>query len=169
MQYFKHNAIIFITIFFWLVFFGIIYLIDGLFSDKEPNPIIVYDITEGGLKNQLHLKPHKFSSNKIPSNIEKGKNIFVQCAICHSLNSSEIRIGPNLNGIIDKNIASNNKFIYSSAMYNFAKQKKIWSSENLNKYIENPQKIVPGNKMAFVGISNAESRKNLILYLKQKK
>jgi cytochrome c len=41
----------------------------------------------------------------------------------------------------------------------------IWTNEKLDAYITSPQQVVPGNKMAFAGISNAGQRADLIAYL----
>lgn len=164
MQYFKHWIIIFLAIIFWMLFFIFIHIINKAFYNSQNSKIIVYDLTEGALENQLHLEPEKILSPQ-----KKGEEIFKQCAICHSLQPNEIRIGPSLYNIIDKKIASNKNFLYSQALSNFATQKKIWNPKLLDNYIENPAKIVPGNRMAFVGINSAEDRKNLLTYLKKVK
>jgi len=41
----------------------------------------------------------------------------------------------------------------------------VWNDENLDKYITDPKGTIPGNKMVFAGIKDAEERKNLIAYL----
>ena len=122
--------------------------------------MIVYDITEGGLPNQMHIEPLK-----ILTDVEKGRIIFKQCAICHSLKKNQSYLGPSLYHIIGKDIAKEESFAYSSAMLKFAKEQKKWSVQQLNLYILDPQKLVPGNRMSFVGLSNKQDRKNLILYL----
>ena len=42
----------------------------------------------------------------------------------------------------------------------------VWDAETLNSYIENPDAVVPGNKMKpFTGISDAEQRAKIVAHL----
>jgi cytochrome c len=43
----------------------------------------------------------------------------------------------------------------------------VWSEATLDKYLDNPQKVVPGTKMIFGGIHSAQERADLIAYLKE--
>lgn len=162
MQYFKNWTLFFSAIVFWIIFFGFILLAHFLFFSAPKNHSIVYDITEGGLKDQLHIE-----TAKILTNVEKGKIIFKQCAVCHSLNKNQTQLGPSLYHIVDKQIAKETGFAYSGAMLKFAANKKKWTIKQLNLYLSNPQKLVPGNRMSFVGLANKQDRKNLLLYLSQ--
>lgn len=40
-----------------------------------------------------------------------------------------------------------------------------WDDATLSAYLEDPQAFVNGNKMAFIGIKNANDRDDLIAYL----
>jgi cytochrome c len=40
-----------------------------------------------------------------------------------------------------------------------------WSADKLNAYIEHPAAVVPGNRMAFAGISDAGQRADVVAYL----
>jgi len=42
-----------------------------------------------------------------------------------------------------------------------------WTDDNLSEYLKNPKQKVPGNKMAFVGLSKPDDISNVIAYLKQ--
>ena len=75
-------------------------------------------------------------------------------------------VGPNLHGIVGKAVASVEGFAYSPAM---KAKGGVWDEANLDAYLENPRKAVPGTKMAFAGINNAEERKALIGWLKEQK
>ena len=40
-----------------------------------------------------------------------------------------------------------------------------WNKNNLDSFLLNPKKWVPGTKMVFVGIKNGQERANVIKYL----
>ena len=42
-----------------------------------------------------------------------------------------------------------------------------WDEATLQQYLQGPDKMVPGTKMAFAGIQNSDDLANLIAYLKQ--
>lgn len=99
---------------------------------------------------------------------ERGRREFRVCATCHTVKNPQDHklprlIGPNLWGIVGKPAASDEKFAYSAA---FRKVDFIWTEERLSQYIENPQAFVKGNRMSFVGEPSAESRADIIAYLK---
>ena len=91
-----------------------------------------------------------------------GKRVFEQCAACHSLDGSN-GVGPSLKGVVGRGSASSPGFRYSSAM---KKAGVVWDDEELNDYVADPQKVVPGNVMPYSGIADAKQRKDLIAYLK---
>ena len=41
----------------------------------------------------------------------------------------------------------------------------VWSHDTLRAFIESPDKVVPGNKMRFWGISDQRQIANLLAYL----
>jgi cytochrome c len=41
----------------------------------------------------------------------------------------------------------------------------VWSEKTLDAYLESPQKAVPGNRMPFAGLKDAEDRADVIAYL----
>jgi cytochrome c len=40
-----------------------------------------------------------------------------------------------------------------------------WDAASLDKYVTDPQAFIPGNRMAFAGISDKNQRDDLIAYL----
>jgi cytochrome c len=53
-------------------------------------------------------------------------------------------------------------FDYSPAL---KKSKVIWNEKTLDKWLTNPEKFIPGQKMGF-SVSDAKEREDLIAYLK---
>lgn len=91
------------------------------------------------------------------------KQIFVNnCTGCHSIDDGADGIGPNLFGIVNRQVASVTDYNYSDA---FAKKTGVWTEKKLNDFIANPQHFAPGTSMNFVGMSNNANREKIIDYL----
>jgi cytochrome c len=90
-----------------------------------------------------------------------GKEAFSQCAACHTTDGSA-GVGPTLKGVVGRQSASVPGFPYSGAM---KRSHLVWTADQLDKYIANPQGAVPGNAMPYAGMSDAAQRSALIAYL----
>lgn len=75
-------------------------------------------------------------------------------------------MGPNLRGVVGRRAGSLTGFAYSAAMR--ASTLK-WNRETLHTYLQNPPAAIPGNTMAYGGMSDAEERNAIIDYLEQLK
>jgi cytochrome c len=93
---------------------------------------------------------------------DKGKAIFEQCAACHSLGDPGDYDGPMLKGVIGRKAGSLDDYRYSAAM---KRSDVTWDATTLDKYVTDPQAFIPGNRMAFAGISDTAQRDDLIAYL----
>ena len=93
---------------------------------------------------------------------EKGKSVFEQCAACHSLGDPGDYDGPMLKGVIGRKAGSLEDYRYSAAM---KRSDVTWDATTLDKYVTDPQAFIPGNRMAFAGISDKAQRDDLIAYL----
>jgi len=88
----------------------------------------------------------------------------VLCQACHAIDANAARkIGPQLQGIMQRDIAGLEGFAYSPAL---KKLEGKWDDSSMDQWIRSPQKMAPGNMMAFMGIPDAEARAALIAYLK---
>jgi cytochrome c len=86
------------------------------------------------------------------------------CRTCHTTDEGDHRLGPSLYKVVGREAGSLPDYGYSSAM---ADAGITWTEENLDRYIENPEAVVPGNNMKpYPGISSAEGRAKIIAHLK---
>lgn len=92
-----------------------------------------------------------------------GKTVFNRCAICHTTtNGGPNGIGPNLFGVAGRKAGSLPNFTYSAAMKNSG---ITWSDDKLEAYVQHPQAVVPGNRMAFAGLTNPQDAQDVVDYL----
>jgi cytochrome c len=92
----------------------------------------------------------------------RGEKKFQDCAACHKLEAGANNVGPSLHGIFARKAAELADFRYSPAL----KRSGItWTPETLDKFIADPQALVPANRMPYAGIADAGDRADLIAYL----
>jgi cytochrome c len=87
---------------------------------------------------------------------------FSACAACHSVDGSN-GTGPSLKGVMGRLSGTAPGFRYSRAMKSAA---ITWDEASLDRYLANPQEVVPGNIMPFSGVADAPERAEIIAYLK---
>ncbi|MDP2131563.1 MAG: cytochrome c family protein [Erythrobacter sp.] len=95
-----------------------------------------------------------------------GEKVFALCRSCHVLDEGMNRVGPSLHNIVGRVSGSVDGYSYSDANKNSG---VTWTTDVLFEYLENPKAFMPGTKMAFPGIKNAQDRANLIAYLESTK
>jgi cytochrome c len=85
------------------------------------------------------------------------------CRTCHTLKEGDNRLGPNLHNIIGRKAGSVPDYGYSSAMKD---ADLTWDKATLDRFIANPDQVVPGNKMKpYGGLTSAEERAKIIAFL----
>jgi cytochrome c len=95
----------------------------------------------------------------------RGEKIYDRCMACHSIDRD--RTGPRHAGLIGRRVASVPDFAYSPAMKKAGAAGRVWDEATLDKFLENPTKVMPGTRMGYAGIKNAQERADLIAYLKK--
>jgi cytochrome c len=84
----------------------------------------------------------------------KGKTAFIQCQTCHAVEAGVNKIGPSLAGIVGRQAGTVANYTYSAANKNSG---ITWSEAKLFQYLENPQRVVPGTKMALPAFPTSRS------------
>ena len=95
----------------------------------------------------------------------RGEKIYERCAACHSLDRD--RTGPRHDGLIGRRVGSIPGFPYSSAMKKAGAAGMVWDEATLDRFLENPMKAIPGTRMGYAGVKDAQERADLIAFLKE--
>ncbi len=97
------------------------------------------------------------------ANPTAGEAAMKQCAACHNwTKGGGNKVGPNLYGVVGRDIGKEPGFTYSSAV---AGKGGKWTFDDLYQWIKNPKGFIPGNKMGFAGVKDPKERANIIAYL----
>jgi len=117
---------------------------------------------EGGEAEEAGPEP--IAARLAAADVGAGEGAIRQCAACHTFEEGAgNRVGPALWGVVGREIGGLDDFNYSDAL---ASLDDVWTYENLDGFLENPRDWAPGTSMSFAGISDAEQRADVILYLR---
>jgi cytochrome c len=92
----------------------------------------------------------------------RGAELYQGCEDCHSIDKNDV--GPMHKGVVGRAAGSVPGYNYSHALKT---SKIIWTEENLDKWLTNPSKLVPGTKM-FYAVQDAQDRADIIAFLKER-
>jgi cytochrome c len=97
-------------------------------------------------------------------NVEDGQEKFAVCASCHTVTAGGSDMtGPNLHGVFARKGGSKAGYAYSDAMKAAA---PTWDAATIDKWISGPSAMIPGTKMTYIGMHDAQSRIDVVAYLK---
>jgi cytochrome c len=150
----------------------IIAVISGLLAKGLVNPValtkeaypIGTQVAAAPAASAAEDEPAPLTSDQLAkADAAKGATIAKKCEACHSLGKGEAaKIGPNLWGVINDKRAHMAGFEYSDAM---TKLGGTWTVQNIAAFIYKPQAYLPGTKMGFPGLPDAQDRADVIAYL----
>ena len=93
----------------------------------------------------------------------RGKTVYQVCMGCHSLDEDDV--GPRHRGVVGRVAGTVPGYAYSPALKN---SRIVWSQDTLDRWLTNPQALVPGAKM-FFAMPNAQDRADVIAYLTEQR
>jgi glucose/arabinose dehydrogenase/cytochrome c2 len=113
------------------------------------------------------FKPDELLGAVSAGDPEKGRQDFIaQCSSCHRV-GGQVRggeIGPDLLTVYGRKAGSLDGFGYSSAL---AQSSQIWDGISINMFIADPDRYLPGTRMASVPVTDAQMRRDVVGFLKQ--
>jgi len=113
---------------------------------------------------QAPAGPEPIDKYLAKADAKKGEQIAKVCQQCHTFAKGEPnKIGPNLFGVMEENIAAVPGYQFSSALA--ANKDKKWTPAELNVWLYKPQQFASGTKMTFTGLPKVQDRADVIAYL----
>jgi cytochrome c len=98
----------------------------------------------------------------------RGQQVAKVCLQCHTFEKGGAnKIGPNLFGVMEENIASVPNYQFSSAL--LAHKGEKWDPDKLNLWLYRPQAFAKGTKMSFPGLPKVQDRADVVAYLESLK
>lgn len=98
-----------------------------------------------------------------PGDPVAGGKLYAACMGCHSLDDNDV--GPLHRGVVGRPAGSVHGYAYSAALKGSG---IVWTAAMLDRWLANPQKLVPGSKMYF-SVAKAQDRADIVAYLAQQK
>lgn len=97
------------------------------------------------------------------ADMEAGRQLATQCLGCHSFEADGPHMaGPNLHGFFGRRVGSVGDYPYSPALSSAG---FIWTPRALDAWLAQPAAFLPGNRMAYPGIRDADDRNALVAAL----
>ena len=91
----------------------------------------------------------------------RGKEVYaLRCASCHSIDFNGP--GPAHGGLMGRRAGTVSDFAYSAAL---KASGIVWSEETLERWLSDPEKFVPGQRM-WISVPDAVERRDIIAYLR---
>jgi cytochrome c len=92
----------------------------------------------------------------------RGEVLYQGCQDCHSIEKNDV--GPMHKGVVGRTSGTVPGYSYSPALRS---AKIVWTEENLDKWLTDPQAFIPGTKM-FYEVKNPQDRADLIAFLRER-
>lgn len=146
-----------------LAFVGLSQVAHGVVSmDKLDEPAYVLEVTEEE-GSEEEAEPISMAALMADADAAAGQKVFKKCSACHNqAEGAGAKQGPNLWGIMGRDIASVDGFNYSGALEEID---GTWDWAAMNAFLTKPAKYAPGTNMKFPGLKKDADRANLMAWL----
>ena len=95
-----------------------------------------------------------------PGDLQRGVALYqARCSACHAVDSN--KIGPAHRGVVGRRVGSLPGYKYSGEL---GSSRLRWTPQSLNAWLEDPEELVPGQRMGFQ-VESVQERADLIAYL----
>jgi cytochrome c len=110
------------------------------------------------------LQPAAFA---VTGDAVRGERSFQRCFSCHSVDPNERAKlqGPSLYKLLGRPAGAVAGFDYSQAMKAKAATGLMWDAGTLDRYIADPEEVVPGTAMSAAPLRDEQERADIIAYL----
>jgi cytochrome c len=133
---------------------------DNTTTPAAPIPAAAPALTDAQKKALIAELPAPYQN----ADLSNGEAKFAVCRSCHTISQGgEDMTGPNLWGVFGRKAGSKEGFTYSDDMKNAG---WTWDADRINTWIQNPRTVLPGTKMTFIGMADANDRRDVIAFLK---
>lgn len=90
----------------------------------------------------------------------KGQALYAaRCTACHAVDSN--KVGPAHRGVMGRRVGSLKGYRYSDEL---AQSRLRWTPQTLNAWLQDPEELVPGQRMGFQ-VDDLQERADLIAWL----
>jgi cytochrome c len=110
----------------------------------------------------LLVAPLTSVSAEAAGDAARGEALYRDCQACHAIDKNQI--GPMHRGVVGRTAGTVQGFDYSEALKN---AKIVWTEANLDKWLTDPEILVPGSKMYF-SVDKEGDRADIIAFLKER-
>ena len=170
MDSFELNKIAGAVLFTILVILSLGIVADAIYGAVKPElPGFEIAVTEPGEGPSVEAGPpsEPIAVRLAKADLAAGEAAAKKCLACHTLPQGQpAKVGPNLWGVVGGPMAHAAGFSYSAAIVEQKAEGATWTFENLDHFLQNPKRFMPGTKMGFIGVRKDDERANLIAYLR---
>ncbi|MES2414719.1 MAG: c-type cytochrome [Pseudomonadota bacterium] len=112
-----------------------------------------------GVVSQTPAAPREWVT-PAAGDVQRGAALYQsRCTACHAVDSN--KIGPAHKGVMGRRIGSLPGYKYSDEL---AQSRLRWTPQTLNAWLQDPEDLVPGQRMGFQ-VESAQERADLIAFL----
>ena len=113
------------------------------------------------LRAAMMVLPSLAAIPALAGDAARGEEVYERlCSGCHAMDAN--RYGPAHRGVFGRKAGTAADYVYSGAL---ASSTIVWSDDTLERWLGNPEKLIPGQKMSF-SVANPVERADVIAYLK---